>query len=74
MKILQTAQGTVLLHHRGQLFAGRLSGSVASVSVSPEDLPLLAEFLVPNDATEVARKLIGQGVPREILARAVGRV
>jgi len=69
VKVLQIVPGAVVLHHRGQLLVGRLSGSAASVAITPEDLPILAEFLQPANAAEVARQLIGRGVPRELLAR-----
>ncbi|TVS14077.1 MAG: hypothetical protein EA419_00315, partial [Wenzhouxiangella sp.] len=66
---LKIADGIVILHHRGQLLAGRLSGATASLAIGPEELPILAEFLAPRDAVQAVQALVARGASREALAR-----
>ncbi len=63
--------GAVVLHKRGQLLVGRLSGSATPVGITEADLALLAEFLSPVDPRLVMQKLMPMAQPaaRESLAR-----
>lgn len=69
MRRLKIFEGTVILHHRGQLLAGRMSGSTASLAIRPDELPVLAEFLAPRDAVQAVQELVRRGASREALAR-----
>ncbi|TVQ34263.1 MAG: radical SAM protein [Wenzhouxiangella sp.] len=69
--LLRVMPGAVILHHRGQLLLGLLSGSMASTTITEADLALLARFLRPQDPRAIMQQLAGMAPPaaREALAR-----
>ena len=74
--LLSVLPNAVILHHRGRLLVGRLSGSVASVAIAEGDLGLLAHFLRPVDPRRVMQQLSGMATPavRDALARRLAEL